>query len=171
MRNIFILILCVAIISCNPTQKIPTNEEGNVASVSGEDAEMNAAIQRAQDTLPMFIKALQSLKPTQTSFMVKAKFPYGGSNAAEHLWIRDVTYNGKQFEGFIANEPLYVQNIHLGDHIVVEMSDVSDWMIIEDGRLLGGFTIYVLRSRMSKSEREQFDSEMEYTIGDAPLLP
>ena len=172
MRKIYLfLLVCIALISCGHTQKVPTNEEGNIASVSGEDAEMNAAIQRAQDTLPLFIKALQSPKPTQTSFLIKAKFPYGGSNAAEHLWIRDITYNGKQFEGFLANEPLYVQNMHLGDRIIVKMTDVSDWMIIEDGKLLGGFTIYVLRNRMSESERKQFDSQMEYTIGDAPLLP
>jgi len=132
---------------------------------------MNAAIQQAQDTLPLFIAALQSPTPTQPFFLIKTRFPFGSENEVEHMWVSDISYNGTQFEGVLANEPIFVQGIHLSDHVVVRIENVSDWMIIDNGRLLGGFTIYVLRSRMTDSEREQFDNDSEYIIGDYPLLP
>jgi uncharacterized protein YegJ (DUF2314 family) len=48
---------------------------------------------------------------------------------------------------------------------------VSDWVLYDGNRLLGGFTILVLRSRMTAEEREQFDADLGYEIGDHPALP
>jgi uncharacterized protein YegJ (DUF2314 family) len=75
--------------------------------------------------------------------------------------ISDISFDGTQFEGVLGNEPIYIQKIHLGDHVVIQMKDISDRIIIDDGKLLGGFIIYVLRSKMSESERKKFDRKME----------
>jgi uncharacterized protein YegJ (DUF2314 family) len=169
-RILFVLLLSIALTSCSALKEMFSGEAGNVKSVSSEDAEMNAAIQQAQDTLPLFITALQSPKPTQTQFLIKAKFPYD-HDGIEHMWISDGSFDGTQFEGVLANEPIDVKEIHLGDHVAIQKEEVSDWMIIDNGRLMGGFTIHVLRRRMTDSERAQFDSESGFIIGDAPELP
>ena len=40
--------------------------------------------------------------------------------------------------------------------------DITDWMYIEDGRLIGGYTTRLLRERMSPEERKQLDASAPY---------
>lgn len=159
------------LLSCSIFSSAPAAERGNVKNVVSDDAAMNAAIQRAQDTLPLFIKALQSPKPTQTYFSVKVRFPYDNAGSGEHMWLDDLSFAENQFEGVLANEPVYVHSLHMGDHVTVDISDVTDWMIIEDDHLLGGFTIHVLRNQMTERERQQFDDQFGISIPDEPALP
>ncbi len=167
-RLTFLALTCMFILSCSISS---LREIGNVKNVSTDDVEMNAAIKRAQDTLPLFIRAFQSPTPTQKKFLIKAEFPYGGANDAEYIWLNNLSYEGNQFEGNVGNEPIYVLNIKLGDRVTVSTSRISDWMIIDDNRLLGGFTIHVLRNRMTDAERKQFDADFGFIIPDEPALP
>jgi uncharacterized protein YegJ (DUF2314 family) len=145
-------------------------EYGNVKSVNPSNEEMNAAIQQARETLPLFINELQNPKTSQSLFSVKAKFLLD-DGGAEHLWIDDVTYNNNQFTGTLGNEPLYVRGHHLGETITVGFEDVTDWMLIDNDHLIGGFTMHVFLNYMSEDEISQFESESGYTVGDEPSLP
>jgi len=128
---------------------------------------MNAAIQEAQDSLDVFIADLESPRVGQVYFSIKARFPVPGSSGDyEHIWLYDVVYTGDKFTGRIANEPLDVPDLELDQKVSVEREDVSDWMIIEDGVLVGGFTIRVLRDRLSPEEREEFDRGLGFVILD-----
>lgn len=146
-------------------------EYGNVKTVSPSDEEMNAAIQKARDTLPLFVEELKNPKPTQTSFSIKAKFPFNDNGGAEHLWIGGVTYDNDQFTGVLENEPYYVNGYHIGDTIVTEFENVTDWMIIDNNQLIGGFTIHILINHLSEDEIAQFESESGFRISEEPLLP
>ncbi len=163
------LVVTAALLGCQSAEEIVSGEAGNVEIVGADDPEMNAAIQQARSTLEQFIAALESPSTTQTYFSIKAGFPFDGS--LEHLWLSDVYYDGESFRGVLGNEPIYVESLHLGDEVTVRTAEVSDWMIVDDGRLLGGFTIHVLRSRMSDEERWQFDEDAGLVIGDQPELP
>lgn len=167
----FLVLMSTALLACNIFSQVPPGEVGNVENVSTDDSEMNAAIQQAQNTLPLFIEAFQSPKSTQSYFSIKARFPYGTGDDAEHMWIDDLSFNENQFEGIVSNEPVYVHDIQVGDRITVEIADVTDWMIVDDDLLLGGFTIHVLRNRMTTSEREEFDRDFGLIIPDEPALP
>lgn len=170
--KLYVLVLISTVfLSCSIFSRLPPGESGNIESVSNDDIEMNTAIQKAQETLPSFIQAFQSPTRTQTDFLIKARFPYGNGNDAEHIWIGDLSYKNNQFEGFLVNEPIYLQNIKLGDKVTVQISDISDWMIIDDNKLFGGYTIHVLRNRMTKSEQEQFNQDFGVVIPDEPAVP
>jgi uncharacterized protein YegJ (DUF2314 family) len=54
--------------------------------------------------------------------------------------------------------------VKLGDEVVLDKSEVSDWMYIDDGLLVGGYTVLELRSQMSEEERKQFDASMPFKI-------
>lgn len=168
-KLIALCFIIVILLACNLTDL--AGEYGNVQSVSPSDEEMNAAIQRAKETLSLFVVELQNPKPTQSYFSIKARIPYGDSGAAEHLWVDHVSYNHAQFTGILANEPVYVEGYHLGDTIVVESKNVSDWMIIENNQVYGGFTLYVLMEYMTEAEKADFLSESGFYFGDEPLLP
>jgi uncharacterized protein YegJ (DUF2314 family) len=170
MRKLRLVTLVVIILltACNA---LPAGEQDNVMDVSADDAAMNAAIERAQETLPLFIEALQSPPSTATLFSIKVRYPYGTSGAAEHLWVNDPLYQDGQFSGILANEPLYIAGLDLGDEVTVDAADITDWMIVNGDRMYGGFTIYVLRAKMNEDERSDFDAESGLTFADEPLLP
>jgi uncharacterized protein YegJ (DUF2314 family) len=176
-KQFSLILLSILLLSCSsinqmlPNHKIQPTDSDTIQFFSQDNQEMNAAIQKAQDTLPLFIQALQSPTATQSGFAIKVRVPYGNDGSAEHMWVSDLSYSENFFRGVLENKPVYVQNIKLGDSVSVDIKDVSDWMIIDNNRLLGGFTILVMRNRMSDDERKQFDASFGYDVPDTPELP
>jgi uncharacterized protein YegJ (DUF2314 family) len=168
-KLIFVSLFILTILACSLSDK--AGEVGNIDSVSSSDAEMNAAIQQAQATLPLFIREFQNPKPSQIYFGIKVQIPYGDGNSTEHLWVSQLSYSNNRFTGILGNEPYYIKDLHLGDTITVELKDISDWMIIANNKLYGGFTLHVLSKDMTEKEISEFEAENGFTIGDEPILP
>jgi uncharacterized protein YegJ (DUF2314 family) len=173
MRKFFLACILSGFLlsSCSTIDSFLSGEAGNVQSVESSDREMNAAIAQARETLPEFIAAFQSPSPTQTYFGIKVEFPFGDGTAYEHLWISQLSYEAGQFTGVVGNEPVYLEGVKLGDTVIINNEDITDWMIIDNGRMLGGFTVYVLLRDSSDREKEQFETEAGFTLSDTPLLP
>ena len=136
--------------------------EPDVHMIPGEDPEMNSAMEQARASVTTFITSLQNPGQNQTHFSVKAKVVDG--EHTEHIWLYDVSYDGNQFLGKIGNNPLNVKNVSLGDEIALIPSEISDWMIVEDKKLVGGYTLRVLRNRLPGEERKKFDESLPFTI-------
>lgn len=124
---------------------------------------MNMAIAKARATLGKFIAALNAPKSWQKSFLIKGKFTVLGE--VEHIWIADIYYDGKAFHGVLANEPS-LPGLKFKQEVTVSRDDVSDWMYIANGKLVGGYTTRELRRRQSKEERERNDAASPYAIED-----
>jgi len=56
--------------------------------------------------------------------------------------------------------------LEAGEKIRVDEEDIVDWMIVEDGKLVGGYTIRLAVERMSPEERERFLETLDYSIED-----
>lgn len=136
---------------------------GGVMAVKNDDPEMAAAMAKAQETLPQFISALRLPSPSQTDFMIKVGFTDDGGGP-EYMSVKPVTYDGTRFHGKLDNEPVLVGSVKLGDDISVEPSRVVDWMYIEDGRMVGGYTLRVLRDRMTPEQRRRYDEGRTFKI-------
>jgi uncharacterized protein YegJ (DUF2314 family) len=174
-----IVLICAALIvmSCSFFDRLitsnPRSEDlSDVEIVSANDREINAAIDRAQETLPQFIQELQNPGQRYGNSMIKVRFRYGSKDSAEHMWMGKLSFAYGKFSGILADKPEYVDNLKQGDTLTVDAGDVSDWILVrEDGTMLGGFTMHVFLDRMSEEERENFIQETGYNIPDEPLLP
>ena len=133
-----------------------------VVEFSGDDPKMNAAIAKAKSSVKTFITALKSPKPGQFGFSVK--FPFKHNGKTEHMWIQPVTYEGGKFHGAIANEAQDVKNVKIGQKVSISEKEISDWMYIENRKLVGGETIRVMRNGLSAKEKEEFDKGVPFTI-------
>ena len=138
----------------------------SVVSVRADDPEMKAAIDAARQSVGQFIEAFSNPKPGQRSFLVKIAFPNG--TAEEHLWIADLDFHGRTPTGVIADTPTrsdlkYMQRVN------IDISHLSDWMYVENGKLVGGFTTRLLRKRMTSSQRKEMDASCGYAIDEDPL--
>lgn len=172
MKRISLILFTVVIImGCSlmtPNNDVVSREgEPDVHLVESEDEEMNAAIETALETIDEFIQCLESPEEGQTYFSLKARFNIlDRPDSFEHIWLYDVSFDGERFIGKIGNEPFDATYLSLDDKVTVEMGDVSDWMIIEEGVLKGGYTILVLIDRMSQEEREEFLQGLDFSIPD-----
>jgi uncharacterized protein YegJ (DUF2314 family) len=136
--------------------------EDKVVHVAEDDPKMNAAIDKARQTVDTFIQALKKPKRSQTAFSVKKAVTDG--KQVEHMWLTDVRFDGTQFHGVINNDPNDVKNVKLGDKASVEKTQISDWMFVEDGKLIGGYTIRVLREGLTAKERKELDESLPFKI-------
>ena|SRR5882724_5032584 len=68
--------------------KFLTEDDPPIIDVLAADAEMNAAIARARDTLPTFWASYDAPKPTESGHCLKVRF--AGDGYVEHIWMADV---------------------------------------------------------------------------------
>ena len=133
-----------------------------VVAVSGDDARMNAAIAKARATVGTFVTALRAPKKSQSRFSVKIPIPNG--NGSEHFWLSDVRYDGSVFSGKIDNDPETVNTVKLGQAVSARAAEISDWMYVDHGKLIGGYTLRALRDRLSPSDRAEFDRSLPFKV-------
>ncbi|WP_153800858.1 YegJ family protein [Foetidibacter luteolus] len=153
------LIILIGLVSCNNNQttKIERDGEPEIYGVTDTDAEMNGAIKTANQTLAKFNEALKSGNPNFEYFALKTRF--NTPDGAEHIWVSNITIKDNKYFGVVDNLPESTTAVKLGDTIQIKDDNISDWMYIDNQRLRGGYTIRVLRNRMTEQERKQFDEE------------
>lgn len=130
--------------------------------VNENDKEMDRAVAKARESLGFFLAALKANKADSRDFEVK-KCCVAGDNV-EHVWVRDVSWDGKVFHGRVDSQPLAVTNLRLGQEITVTPEDLTDWMFVKDDKLMGGFTTRVLYRRLSPEEKAQFREQVDFSI-------
>jgi uncharacterized protein YegJ (DUF2314 family) len=130
--------------------------------VPADDSHMNAAIAKARATVRTFEAALRAPKASQSGFSIKVRIEDG--DAVEHFWLSDVTFNGSVFHGKIANDAETVKTVAFGDPVSARPAEISDWMYVDHGILVGGYTLRVLRDRLSPSERNEFDKSVPFRV-------
>jgi len=143
LKSIVFATVFLSIISgCN---NAPTTSTQNppVVSVEDSDKEMNAAMAKARETFNQFKAHWQD---TGVQYSLKFALPTS-EDGVEHIWFNPVEITGSQILAECANEPENILNLNIGDQKALDISNLSDWMIIDEGKCFGGFTIRVLASR------------------------
>tara|TARA_R110002051_G_scaffold3131_6_gene16852 strand:- start:2861 stop:3364 length:504 start_codon:yes stop_codon:yes gene_type:complete len=161
MKNTFIYFVSLLFIlsSCkeNPSAKTERNGEPDIYNVEDDNAKMNQAMVAAKNSVQEFQDALLSDNPNFEFFAIKQKFE--ATEGTEHIWIQDIQLVDTDFMGIVANEPIYAQRVQLGDTITVDRNSISDWMYYDEGKVVGAYTIRVIRDELSPEEQAQFDAE------------
>jgi uncharacterized protein YegJ (DUF2314 family) len=154
-----IFTLCLLTFACAPvpmTTASPTS--------SGIDSELEAAIEAAQDSLDDFIAKITTPHPDRTLIAVKVRFTAPGE-APQDIWVDQVTYTDGVLRGSMGDD-IPLLRLEVGETIKIEEEDIVDWAIVENGKLLGGYTIRLAVQRMSPEEKERFLETLPYTIED-----
>jgi uncharacterized protein YegJ (DUF2314 family) len=124
-----------------------------VLGYENSDARMNAAIEAARASLPMFLQEFATARADQRgAFSVKVGLatPEGGR---EHIWVNNLRYEGDDLVGDIANYPYYLPNLVLGSRIVIAVEDISDWTFESPQGLYGAYTTRVMVEDMAPQEQ------------------
>ena len=164
LTNAFIILSSLTFSSCDQFLSKDQNlkdenlENKGISLIQYDDDEMNTAITNAKATFQDFENEIKN--PDGKYFAVKVGILYTGGK--EHIWVVDVIEENGKYFGRVDNEPEYTDKVKLNDLIEIPTDIISDWMILEGDKLIGGgYTLKLIRNRMSPEERAAFDQESQ----------
>jgi uncharacterized protein YegJ (DUF2314 family) len=171
-RASFFLGALLFFIPCAPWGRVfVTLAEAKEASAPGEPPcfrvsphykRMREAVRRAQASLPVFLAALRHPSPNQKDFAVKKVFIQG--EEVEHIWLSDVRWKKGKIYGRIDNRPLRIGGLKLGQWVSASPSEISDWMFLDHGKLVGGYTLQACSRALPRSERKKLWSAADFRV-------
>ena len=134
------------------------SKKDKVIGVKDNDAEMNAAIAKARETLPLFWRAFEKQERGETDFALKVRIT--DKRGTEHFWATDIEHRDGKIKGIINNEPNIVAKVKMGDVIEIPEPDITDWLYMREGKMVGNFTLKPLFKEMPKKEVDFYKSIM-----------
>ena len=150
------------------------SEEENIVLYQSDDPDMVKASQQARKTFKYFWRELswecRRIIPGLDFAAVKVAFHdpdvAPGDPDTEHMWVNGIDCNGREIMGTLNNDPEWLTNVKDGDQICEPMSAISDWIFAVRGRAYGGYTVNLIRSRMSSSQQRAHDQAWGMDFGD-----
>ena len=148
------------ILTIGPKPHVAAEDRSPIVDVRTTDPEMNTAIARARGTLPTFWASYESPKPSEVGHSLKVRF--STRRGGEHIWMAEVRKlpNGT-YSGRFANEPRDLPGKRAGDMVEFAQADISDWMFMRNGKIVGGETIKPLLKSMPKADADALRARME----------
>lgn len=162
------LLFSAAPLPARDTSQTQSDSAGNRADspayvhVHDSDEAMHQAVHEAQRTLGTFMAALAAPKPGQTGFAVKKRCIEG--DQCEHIWLAEVRLNGGVLRGKVDNNPVDTKSLRLGKKVTVRPEEISDWMYVENGRLVGGYTVRAYYRTLSAAKKRQFAQNLGFRL-------
>jgi uncharacterized protein YegJ (DUF2314 family) len=148
----------VALLGIGCSQKTASSNDPTT-KVDDDDPEMIAAIAKARASLPEFWKKLQNHAGNETDFSLKVRIT--DKNGAEHFWLGNLEHRDGKIYGVIDNNAEIVANVKLGDRIEIPDADISDWLYMRRGKMVGNYTIRALFKKMTPEEVESCKKMLE----------
>lgn len=136
-------------------------QEDRTVNVRSTDAEMNAAIAKARASLPTFWTSYEGHKPSENGHSLKVRFA-NPDNDGEHIWMAEVQKRAdNSYSGRLANTPEHLAGKRLGDVVEFKDADISDWMFMRNGKIVGGETIRILLKELPKADADALRARLE----------
>ena len=164
MNQKFVLLICLFVFACSPIlTSTPTQIS---ATPPNSDPEMEAAFRQARDTLDSFIQKIGTTHPGRTLVAVKVRFVLPDSSSQD-IWVDQITYDDQAglFHGVMGDD-IPTLKLSVDDKITIDRKDIVDWMIVENGKLIGGYTIRLAYQRMTPAQKERFLETVHYSVED-----
>lgn len=110
---------------------------------------MAAAWAKARETWP------EALAHLQKGGELLAKFPFARvtKRGTEHIWVTVQSVDGDVVRGVLANEPMDLGERKLGSVVECKLAELSDWLFLRDGKMVGGYTVKVLEQQAARSKQ------------------
>lgn len=150
----------------SPPNKLSQKQhEPLFVAISRTDPDFQSAYDRAAATIPQFIEHIQrgdaAFYCAKLSFRDPDESGRLGEDTFAFLWLTGVQYHAAErvFSGTFFEVPLEFQKWHqVGQQLAFDGEDMFDWMVLtSDGRLFGGYTLRVARSKLPENERADYD--------------
>ncbi len=153
--------------------------EPKIYPFDNDDPAMRRAYQSARETFRYFWREIawerRRIVPALDLACVKAPFSDVEEGVVEladveHMWLSEVDFDGQQVSGVLLNSPNNLTSVKEGDSASIPIRDISDWMYVIGGQVFGAYTVNLIRSRLSRKERQDHDGAWGFDFGDAKTI-
>lgn len=118
-----------------------------------DQLKMQMAIQEARSKFDEFVVRFKNPQAGDEDFFVKVRIE--DEHGIEHFWVGDLNLDSEPYSGTIGNEPKTVKNVTEGQTYSFSRREISDWMYMNNGKMIGNYTSRVLLERMDPKEAEE----------------
>jgi uncharacterized protein YegJ (DUF2314 family) len=132
---------------------VACSKKDKVISIEDSDPEMNAAIAKARETLPQFWQVFDKPEHGETNFSIKVQIT--DKKGVEHFWTTKIEKRDGKIWGTINNDPDIVASVKFGERIAIPEADISDWLYMRNGKMVGNRTIVPLLKQMTQKDAEK----------------
>ena len=133
----------------------------------GEDPQMAQAFRRARESFGLFWREMswerRRIVPGVGLAAIKAAFPVPepieAGPTAEHMWVEDVTFDGRLLTGLLINTPDHIPELEAGMPVGVPLEEIEDWLYATAAdAVCGGFTVQVTRAGLAPDALAEHDA-------------
>lgn len=164
--TLFAISFSVLLFSCGNKENAGVEAYKGLNKQKQEQKDLDSIGKEAQQTFDDFKLALSMKDTTTTNFIVKQMYDIPNATQKEHIWIRDVYSDNDQLKGIVDNVPQYTKLVKHNDTVVIDPTKLSDWMYYKDDKMIGGFTIKYMRSKMTDAQKKEFDKQYKVKFED-----
>lgn len=120
-----------------------------VIQISDDDPRMKAAVAEARRRWPEFVETFKQKQAA--NYAVKAPVTVG--EHTEFIWLDVIGLEPEYVHGTLANDPVALEGMKLGDRVEVPVSELNDWFYLKDDEPVGWFTVKVLAEAQKEQAR------------------
>ena len=129
--------------------------------VHASDPVYQQTVLDAQGSIEQFIAMLPTDGTARPDALIKTKLIDGAHSA--FMWLNNTATEGGHFTAELFEVPDTLPSYKVGDRYVVTREELMDWMVNENGRLTGGFSLRYNRAQLSDAEKLDFDRHIGVT--------
>lgn len=131
-----------------------------VTTVKPGEPAVEAAIVKAQSTLPTFFRLQANPRPGQNGFSVKIRLPKKSSVGDWHVWGENVVRSGDTITATLAANTQADPDYAPGQHLTASLSQISDWLYWENGKMRGAYTVRALLPFMAPDHAARMRAQL-----------
>jgi len=126
------------------------------------DLEILRIADDARAGLPEFFRRLARSETGESNFSVKYPFTADGDSGVdtEHIWLTGIHFKDGRYYGTLAGTPVYVSGIKRGDTVVFIADNITDWMYVRNGKIVGGLSIKYLLEKIPETRRNDVQNKL-----------
>lgn len=114
-------------------------DKTNMRYIAISDPRFQQAYTQTQDSLAVFLNRFKAYsKDSSYQFYIKSEFEEG--EYIESMWSRPIEVIGQSLKSVVDNQPRDLQQVHLGDTVLIEFKQIEDIDITyQDSLIMGNY--------------------------------
>ncbi len=122
----------------------------HVLQVDDRNPKLMRAVLQARRKFPQFVNAFERCMREEVppgslqDFSIKSPITVGQNT--EFIWCNVTAIENGVVYGKLCNEPVSLKGLSAGSLVRVRVSELNDWLYIDNGEIKGGFTIKILKN-------------------------
>jgi len=149
-------VICfILLFSCNSPSRDSSRPPSPTVEVGQSDKEIEKIADNARRSLPIFFRNLNRLEKGANNFYVKySLISDDGSvepKVREQVWLGSIRFKNDAYYGTPANTP--ISHGRKMKRVNIDTDKITDWMYIQDGKIIGGRSIKYLLEKIPEDQR------------------